>query len=144
MNYKGQLVGFPPEVVEKMLDRQSEQGNDRDANVFECNLASGREKGGFTWKETIERHEFWGNVIYDRNFDLFFERYPKITNAEDMPVKKLLDLLVEYENKNQNLGKKDYVNIQVYIDGSGRINQDGSSKNVDFDNIEELIKLLKQ
>lgn len=34
MKYKGELEGFP-EVVEKMLERQVEQGNKRDVSVFE-------------------------------------------------------------------------------------------------------------
>lgn len=70
--YKGQLKGFPTEVVEKMLERQVQQGNERDVSVFEDDISS-----GFTWGKTIEGYEFWESVIRKENFDLFFKRYPR-------------------------------------------------------------------
>ena len=80
--YKGQLKGFPQEVVEKMLERQVEQGNKRDLSVFEVCYNSDKNMGGFDWVATIEGDDFWGNVIHGENFSLFFERYPQkgITN----------------------------------------------------------------
>jgi len=73
--YKGQLQGFPNEVVEKMLERQVEQGNKRDVSVFErfnrdC-------VNGFSWANTKEEYYFWDEVICEKNFNLFFEKYPK-------------------------------------------------------------------
>ena len=75
--YKGQLTGFPTEVVEKMLYYQVEQGNKRDVTVFEDDKIAPLNKGGFSWSDTTENVYFWSNVISDRNFDIFFERYPK-------------------------------------------------------------------
>lgn len=72
MNYKGQLTGFPQEVVEKMLERQFEQTKKRDVEVFERLITL-----GFVWNKTIEGGAFWSDVINNKNFDLFFERYPK-------------------------------------------------------------------
>lgn len=72
MNYKGQLKGFPKEVVEKMLDRQEEQTGVREVEEFEDFLIS-----GFVWNKTIEGSDFWWAVILNRDFDLFFEKYPK-------------------------------------------------------------------
>lgn len=78
MNYKGQLEGFPVEIVEKMLERQVEQGNKRDISVFEKNVLAGGKRGeGFTWDKTPEGHNFWLHVISRRNFEVFFDRYPK-------------------------------------------------------------------
>lgn len=74
--YKGQLTGFPEEVVEKMLDRQVEQGNPRDVKVFEEYVCAGSNTG-FDWEDTTEGYAFWMNVIDNKSFEIFFERYPK-------------------------------------------------------------------
>ena len=73
--YKGQLEGFPEEVVEKMLDRQVGQGNPRNVGVFEKNKTVGVR--AFSWTNTPEGQYFWDEVIANRNFNLFFEKYPK-------------------------------------------------------------------
>jgi len=75
--YKGQLEGFPSEVVEKMLFYQEQQGNKRDVNVFERNKALGKPVEGFTWDKTPESFYFWEAVISKKEFDIFFEKYPK-------------------------------------------------------------------
>ena len=46
--YKGQLEGFPSEIVERMLKYQVEQGNKEDVSVFENILDTNRYFGGFT------------------------------------------------------------------------------------------------
>lgn len=75
--YKGQLKGFPKEVVELMLERQFEQTGRRDVTVFETYSYAGVDNGGFDWDSTIEGFGFWKEVVEDRNFDVFFDRYPK-------------------------------------------------------------------
>lgn len=75
--FKGQLEGFPEEVVEKMFERQVEQGNERNVEVFESVRSAPECWGGFNWIETNEGLDFWTKVISCRNFPLFFERYPK-------------------------------------------------------------------
>ena len=74
--YKGQLKGFPQEVVEKMLNEQVKQGNKRDVSVFEDAVNSGGYKG-FDWENTEDGIFFWSEIIDNLNFDLFFEHYPK-------------------------------------------------------------------
>lgn len=76
-DYKGQIAEFPKEVVEKMLERQVEQGNTKSIELFEIRANRGGSKGGFSWDETPEGYSFWKNVIEFKNFDYFFERYPK-------------------------------------------------------------------
>lgn len=73
--YKGQLEGFPPEIVEKMLYYQEKQGNKRDVTIFEKRKDS--YSSGFCWDNTEEEFDFWDDVINNKNFDLFFEKYPK-------------------------------------------------------------------
>lgn len=81
--YKGELKGFPKEVVDKMLERQVEQGNKKDISVFEIGAIFGVEEKGFTWEDSPEGHCFWSEVILDGNFGLFFDRYPKFQGDID-------------------------------------------------------------
>jgi len=75
MKYKGQLKGFPKEVVKKMLERQVDQGRVRDVSAFEKYIEAN--SSGFNWSESMEGGEFWKKVIKEKNFDLFFQKYPK-------------------------------------------------------------------
>jgi hypothetical protein len=77
-NYKGDLKGFPQEVVEWMLDQQEAQGNRRDVSVFEEGRMADKSEGGFNWGKR-ENIKFCSEVICYRNFSLFFEKYPKKT-----------------------------------------------------------------
>lgn len=76
-HYKGKIKDFPKEIVEKMLERQFEQTGKKDVSVFEAICTEGKFNGGFDWHETIEGEGFWEEVLADKNFDLFFEKYPK-------------------------------------------------------------------
>lgn len=73
----GQLLDFPIEVVQKMVERQVEQGNKPDVTIFQKDCRATKLEGGFTWEPTIEGDGFWYRVIALRVFDLFFGRYPK-------------------------------------------------------------------
>lgn len=87
--YKGQLEGFPNEVVEKMLERQVEQGRNRDVSVFESYKDANIK--GFDWSKSPEEWYFWSEVIALKNFDLFFKRYPKQTYPKVMEVSNYSD-----------------------------------------------------
>ena len=73
----GEIKGFPIEVVQKMINYQVEQGNKADTKVFQVCVNAGYFKYGFIWCQTVEGMDFWEDVIYNKHFDLFFERYPK-------------------------------------------------------------------
>lgn len=73
----GELKGFPLEVVQKMIEEQVKQGNEADVKVFQENVAHSIHKGGFRWSRTEEGQSFWSDVVFDKNFNLFFEKYPK-------------------------------------------------------------------
>lgn len=83
--FNGDLKGFPEEVVEKMLERQVEQGNPRDVAVFEKEKLSGKYQGGFDWYSTTESDTFWRRIIEFESFDTFFERYPKQPQKDESP-----------------------------------------------------------
>lgn len=74
---KGDIKGFPIEVVSKMLERQYEQTGKVNATVFEgCSIAA-KHEGGFDWSKTKEDLRFWQGVISRRKFSVFFKKYPK-------------------------------------------------------------------
>jgi hypothetical protein len=75
----GDLENFPIEVVEKMLQRQYEQVNKIDISVFQDNKRADERHEGFLWRDTIEGHEFWRDIICYKKFDVFFDRYPKLS-----------------------------------------------------------------
>ena len=81
MEYKGELKGFPQEIVERMLDCQVEQGNERDVRVFEDDVTADKDEGGFSWSELSEDGLFWVRVITSRDFEIFFKRYPQSTTS---------------------------------------------------------------
>lgn len=78
---KGQIKDFPIEVVQKMVEKQVHQGHKADVKVFQVNAISGWD--GFVWARTIEGNSFWRNVIYQADFPLFFEKYPKKKEKEE-------------------------------------------------------------
>jgi hypothetical protein len=68
-----------------MVQRQQDQGNGVNINVFENDKTEGKSLGGFTWSESPEGDPFWSNVIRYRNFDAFFEKYPKGEQINKLP-----------------------------------------------------------
>ena len=74
----GDLEGFPIEVVEKMLQEQYKQFGKKDISIFQNNK---RSENGFVWEYTIEGHDFWRRVISCKEFDVFFELYPKVSKT---------------------------------------------------------------
>ena len=74
---KGNLEGFPKEIIARMLECQEEQGNLRDVTVFEEKMSAGMDIKGFAWDKTKEGWYFWEEVIGNKNFDIFFEKYHK-------------------------------------------------------------------
>lgn len=75
----GSLKGFPIEIVQKMVDLQIEQGNPPNVNIFQHNNCEILEEGGFSWRtnDMEVENQFWCEVIYKKNFGLFFTKYPK-------------------------------------------------------------------
>jgi len=68
----GEIKDFPIEVVQKMVERCLEEN---EVNII-TKLQISR-LDGFTWRNSIEGYDFWDEVICWKNFNLFFEKYPK-------------------------------------------------------------------
>lgn len=79
--YKGQLEGVPNDIVERMMDCQEEQGNKRDASVFEETFSQDKVRGGFDWVDTKEDSNIWGEVE-KRNFQPFYDFWKKENKKE--------------------------------------------------------------
>lgn len=93
VNYKGELEGFPKEVVERMLFWQEKQFGVRDIKVFEKDATAGHPKKGFVWSDTTEGYEFWKKVIRYRNFDRFYVfTGSKVEEITKEPMRCYLDL----------------------------------------------------
>ena len=74
---KGELIGFPKEIITRLLECQEEQGNKKNISVFEKSKFSLLDVGGFDWDKTKEGYWFWYKIIKGKNFNVFFEKYPK-------------------------------------------------------------------
>lgn len=95
---KGQLEGFPPEVIAKMMERQYEQTGKVKIEVFEKERFSLKEEGGFDWNHTPEGNDFWRGVLAFGDLSEFFRRYP---HEEKCPFKKFDAVLVRDSNDNR-------------------------------------------
>ena len=75
----GEVKDFPIEVVQKIAERQREQfvarnykPSSRDIKFIQWCI-----DGDFDWRNSEEGNTFWSKVIHNKDFDLFFNRYPK-------------------------------------------------------------------
>ena len=59
---KGQLEGFPKEIIAHMLECQKEQVDRRDVTVFENLTRACPDIHGFSWNKTKEGYDFWRNI----------------------------------------------------------------------------------
>lgn len=74
---KGDLKGFPLEIIEKMIDNQVLQGNPPNVSVFIKHRDGGKSYGGFNWDAYIDGIKFLSNVILNRHYNYFYKKYPR-------------------------------------------------------------------
>ncbi len=82
IEFRGDLKGFPIEIVQKLLEKQLEQGLKENIAVFEMDIYTSSVNGGFAWDETSEGRSFWYDVLINKDFKLFFTKYPKSTDPK--------------------------------------------------------------
>ena len=120
----GDIKGFPIEVVQKMVERQVEQGNEADVAVFQKNKDAGSFAGGIDWSE-IEGREFWRDIIMGGNFDVFFQRYRSPKNVYYRGVKdrsnEIIKALVKLGSK-ETFISCNYIDLFYYIGKNNDIN----------------------
>lgn len=79
----GAIKDFPIEVVQQMVNEQVRQGNKADVSVFQYRATAIYKCGGFAWDRAVMGDSFWCDVISNRNFNLFFQKYPKKQSANE-------------------------------------------------------------
>jgi hypothetical protein len=84
MEYKGDIKGFPEEVVAMMMKMQEWQTGKRDITVFENDSCACDFIGGFDWAETPDGFDFWETIILDEDFDRFFKSYPRLKHQAEL------------------------------------------------------------
>ena len=116
MKIEKDLIGVPKAIIERMKDYQAEQGNRRNAKVFDDNITCNFENGGFNWEKTREGFNFWNMIICFKKYDLFFKKYPEVTaskpseryKAKMSKTKDVLDkIVIEGEIKKKKSKKTD-------------------------------------
>ena len=117
---KGELEGFPKEIIARMLECQEEQGNPRDISVFERDRTAGQYVGGFARYETKEGNRFWYDVVNNKDFNLFFKKYPKQDNQESKTAK--------YAQVGDNAILSDYTSTQSSVEIEINTTEDNSQE----------------
>ncbi len=112
---KGRLEGFPKEIIARMLECQEKQGNPRNISVFERNKYNIVELGGFDWDKTIEKDIFWEEVIGNKNFNLFFEKYPKQDSQDFRVGDEVIDIITRQRGKILEINTNDGSNYPIYV-----------------------------
>lgn len=73
----GDLKGFPIGLVVRMLEETELQGNSPNVKVFQEYINADDIGGGFDWDKTKAGYYFWETVLFDLNFDEFYNKYPE-------------------------------------------------------------------
>lgn len=71
---RGEIAGYPIEIIQAAVDRGVEQGDDANDVIRKLQYST---SGGFCWMETPEGRRFWSQVMCERKFSIFFQRYPR-------------------------------------------------------------------
>jgi len=71
----GKIEGFPMGVVIKMIEETQAQRNYLTLKDILDTLQR-QPIAAFGWHETNDKQDFWSSVMRDKNFDMFFKKYP--------------------------------------------------------------------
>lgn len=115
------IEGYPPHVIELMLDEQERQGNPRNVAVFQKKADAGYFEGGFTWGKSVKGPMFWSSIHNGHKFEIAIpesksnlkevavtvnEAISKETVQEDNGLVPGATVLVEMENGRGKAAKK--------------------------------------
>ena len=84
LHYGGQISDIPTEIVRAMLREQVAQENSCNVYPFERDKSVDKRDGGFTWSKSKEEHKFWDDVIINKKYQVFYDKYPK-ENSDSKP-----------------------------------------------------------
>lgn len=72
----GAIKDFPLEIVQKMIDYQFNYNGINNIKILQDPLLIETDYV-FDWFKTIEGYEFWDRVIHNKEFEIYFKKYPK-------------------------------------------------------------------
>lgn len=76
------IVGYPIEIVNKMLQYQYTQGGIIGLEVFKTKGPdTNKSLGGFNWNETDEGVKFWSRIFNKKDFNYFFQYHNDIIRS---------------------------------------------------------------
>ena len=99
--FKGQIDWLPDFIGEELMKQQEYQGNKRDISVFEEDVSADKSDGGFEWKDTSQKYNFWVRVLLEKDINLFLAWFkPELEVFDDDENKKYLNQVIGY-NENE-------------------------------------------
>lgn len=108
------IEGYPPHVVELMLDEQERQGNPRNVAVFQKKADANYFEGGFTWGKSVKGPMFWSSIHNGHKFDIVIPE-PKVTITKEV-TRKAIEKPVEKQEQSDEIK----VGSKVIADFSNR------------------------
>ena len=100
LEFKGEISGFPIEVVAMMVAEDINQGGYASYQSLEKDVNL-----GFTWRFSPEGEGFWSKVILDKDFKTFFTEYSDL----DIECKQIRNLNVTPKALNKDISVKDFM-----------------------------------
>lgn len=96
----GAIKGYPPHIVELMLDEQEKQNNPRNVAVFQEKADAGYFEGGFNWRSSTQGPRFWSSIHNARNFDIY--PYKEAENEEPITLNNVVETPVTQDEKEED------------------------------------------
>ena len=97
--FKGEIAWLPDFIGEELTKQQEYQGNKRDISVFEENLDAGKNDGGFDWKDTLQKYNFWDRVLVDKDINLFLAWFKPELEVWDNDCDKFIAQVFGYDDR---------------------------------------------
>ena len=98
--FKGQIDWLPDFIGEELMNQQEYQGNKRDISFFEEDIATCKDEGGFEWKDTSQKYNFWDRVLLEKDINLFLAWFkPELEVFDDENEKHLAQVIGYNENE---------------------------------------------
>ena len=69
----GELKDYSVGIVVRMMEEVESQG----MKTVNLNTLKRSPAGGFDWEKTEAGHKFWADIIYRKNFEKFYKKYPE-------------------------------------------------------------------
>ena len=99
-DFEDTILSYPFEIVDKLI----EHSESKNVLPFLYNLRASKVDGGFDWKDTAEGHEYWENLIINKQFEISDKKEKIIVEITE----------IDSQEKKEAISKLLYSN--VYID----------------------------